>query len=400
MITKIKFRNYKRFEEEQELEIRPITVLVGRNSSGKSSIAKLIPTLAHSVNEGAVSPLLFECNGVRLGTSYADICHDGNMLGLGFTLEYSNDCKITADLASDSTRQEVSISKYSVEFGQQFESLELRKGKDYYESSIGNDVKFGKDTFNGLLNGALLKGMGVEKKSLEMNVDYIGPFRCMPKRTVYANGKAYIKKVGPKGEAAYQVLCQNNELAQKVSIWYEKAFAGCTVKVERVEGEYGAYHVNYYKKDSQHGINIADEGMGMSQVLPIIVRANMEVRNSVVVIEQPELHLHPQAHEEIARLLAETSKRKTMAGEDLRQRYIVETHSENILLGLRDAVVDKDVLFGPEDVIIYFVMEKEDGTSKLEPIYITEKGELTFWPKGVFNEAYELLKTVQKKANI
>lgn len=399
MIAKIKFRNYKRFEEEQELEIRPITVLVGRNSSGKSSIAKLLSMLAISVCEDAASPLLFERDGVRLGTSYADICHDGNMLGLGFTLEYSNDCKIKVDLASDTTRQEVSISRYSVECGQQFESLELKKEKDCYDSSVGNGVTFGKDTFNGLLNGALLDRIRVDKNSLEMNVDYIGPFRCMPERTVYANGKANIKKVGAKGEAAYQVLCQNNELATKVSAWYEKAFAGCTMKVERVEGEYGAYHVNYYKKDSQHGINIADEGMGMSQVLPIIVRANMEVEDSVVVIEQPELHLHPQAHVEIARLLAETSKRKSASGEELRQRYVVETHSENILLGLRDAVVDKNVMFGPEDVIIYFVMEKEDGTSKLEPIYITEKGELTFWPHGVFNEAYELLKTVQKKAN-
>lgn len=399
MIAKIKFKNYKRFEKEQVLEIRPITVLVGRNSSGKSSIAKLLSLLAHSVSEDAVSPLLFESDGVRLGTSFADICHDGNMLGLGFTLEYNNNCKITAELASDSTRQEVSISRYSVECGQQYVSLELKKGSGRYESSEGNDVTYGAEDFTGLLNGELLEKNGIETKILGMNVDYIGPFRCMPERTVYASGNANIKMVGPKGESAYQALSQSKEIEAKVSAWYEKAFAGCTMKVERVEGEYGAYHVNYYKKDSQHGINIADEGMGMSQVLPIIVRANMAVENSIVVIEQPELHLHPQAHVEIARLLAETSKRKKGDGSALRQRYVVETHSENILLGLRDAVVDKNVNFNPDDVIIYFVMEKEDGTSTLEPIYITEKGELTFWPKGVFNEAYELLKTVQKKAN-
>lgn len=399
MITKIKFKNYKRFEKEQELELRPITVLVGRNSSGKSSIAKLIPLLAHSVSEDAASPLLFECNGVRLGTSFADICHDGNMFGLGFSLEYSDGCRIMAELVSDSTRQNVSIIRYNVEHGQYYVSLELNKEDRHYDSSEGSIVKYDSNSFRGLINDSILEKIGENKVNLMMDVDYIGPFRCMPERTVYANGRAKIKKVGPKGEFAYQILCQDYELVSKVSAWYEKVFAGCSLKVERVEGEYGTYHLNFYKKESQHRINIADEGMGMSQVLPIIVRANMDVKESIVVIEQPELHLHPQAHVEIARLLAETSKKKKEGGVDLRQRYVVETHSENMLLGLRDAVVDKDVDFSPNDVVIYYVMENEDGTSTLEPIYITEKGELSFWPKGVFNEAYELLRSLQKKAN-
>lgn len=67
-------------------------------------------------------------------------------------------------------------------------------------------------------------------------------------------------------------------------------------------------------------------------------------------------------------------------------------------MGIRDAVVDKTVDFGPDDVIIYFVQERNDGTSQLRPITIDQAGELSSWPTGVFNEAYELLRHIHEKA--
>ena len=225
-----------------------------------------------------------------------------------------------------------------------------------------------------------------------MNVDYIGPLRCTPERTQYYTGAELPDNVGPKGENAYQLLCYDDNLVSKVSSWFEGHFSGCKLRVVPAGSEKGTYLVQMNKPDNDsYWVNIADEGMGMGQILPIVVRCIHSVQDSIVVIEQPELHLHPASHEAIAKLFATTSKQNG-------QRYIVETHSENILLGLRDAVVDKNIDFTSDDVVIYFVDEDEEG-AYLKKITIDSDGMLSSWPEGVFNESYELLNKIITKAS-
>lgn len=65
---------------------------------------------------------------------------------------------------------------------------------------------------------------------------------------------------------------------------------------------------------------------------------------------------------------------------------------------MRDAVVDQDIPFGPEDVIIYFIDEEEEEGASLKEIFIEADGNLTDWPRGVFNESYELLRKIMQKA--
>ena len=231
--------------------------------------------------------------------------------------------------------------------------------------------------------------MGIDTE-LAFNVDYIGPLRSEPQRSYYYTGGELSDNVGPKGDNAYQLLCADEKLTQAASLWFERNFNGCRMRVEP-GGERGAYLIQMNKPDNgDYWVNIADEGMGMSQVLPIVTRCLHKVPGSIVVMEQPELHLHPAAHASLAYLFAESSKRNG-------QSYIIETHSENILLGLRDAVVDRNIGFNPEDVIIYFIDEDEEGAF-LKEIFIERDGTLTDWPRGVFNESYELLKNILRKA--
>lgn len=398
MITTIKFKNYKRFVEPQRIEIRPVTILVGRNSSGKSSISKLLPLLANATNGKIAEPFMFDNDGISVGASLSDVCHNGNIIGLSLGVEFNCGASFDAEFVTDATRQVIQISNYSIEYQNDATVLKL-KGRDSYESNEGRDVSYSTRDFRGLINLRLIGKYGLSPHNFATLTDYIGPFRCLPERTIYSKGKTQRRRVGIKGELAYQVLCHDKDVREKVSEWYEEAFDGCSLKVERAgEGIYGAYHINMYKKNSDFGVNIVEEGQGMSQVLPIVVRANMMVKDSIVVVEQPELHLHPKAHASIAKLLAITSKETFDDGQPVNQHYLIETHSENILLGIRDAVVDKTVDFGPDDVIIYFVQERNDGTSQLRPITIDQAGELSSWPTGVFNEAYELLRHIHEKA--
>lgn len=71
MIKKIRFQNYKPFSGQEELELRPVTLIIGKNSSGKSSVLKLLPLLTSMINEDNWIPSL-NINGVSYGGSYQD----------------------------------------------------------------------------------------------------------------------------------------------------------------------------------------------------------------------------------------------------------------------------------------------------------------------------------------
>lgn len=382
------FNSYKRFGNSESLTIRPVTILVGKNSSGKSSITKLLTILAKSFS-GTLkkSVILLETEGVSLGVSYQNLCHNGNTTGLALGVAYNNGVRIEVELMA-SPKDEIQIFKYTVSSAEGIHSMRLYEDRVNYFCRE-NEKLYLNSGFSGFIHKEFLTDMGIDTE-LAFNVDYIGPLRSEPQRSYYYTGGELSDNVGPKGDNAYQLLCADEKLTQAASLWFERNFNGCRMRVEP-GGERGAYLIQMNKPDNgDYWVNIADEGMGMSQVLPIVTRCLHKVPGSIVVMEQPELHLHPAAHASLAYLFAESSKRNG-------QSYIIETHSENILLGLRDAVVDRNIGFNPEDVIIYFIDEDEEGAC-LKEIFIERDGTLTDWPRGVFNESYELLKNILRKA--
>lgn len=392
-LRSISFSSYKKFKDETNVEIRPVTVLVGKNSSGKSSICKLFPLLANSMTPTAISPLMFESNGISLGTSFSDISHNGDSVGLSFGLKFSHGIDINVNLVSEDLNQSVMIERYELKKNNEEYILTFDRKNRKYTSNFQREA-FELIDFSGIYHEELFKKAGVTDDDIYIDVDYIGPFRVLPQRVYHSRGFDLTGRVGVLGENAYHELYTNFVLAQQVSEWYLENF-GVALSVDWIESLKGAFQIHMLKKLSGNAVNvvnIVDEGQGMSQVLPIVVRCNMKEEDSIVVVEQPELHLHPKAHASLGHLFAITSKNN-------RQNYVVETHSENLILGLRDAVVDPAINFTPEDIKIYFVDEdEEDGSAYLRPITIDDDGMLSDWPTGVFNESYELLSTIKKKA--
>ncbi len=385
------FSSYKKFKDENKVEIKPVTLLVGKNSSGKSSICKLFPMLENSIMPYNIfPPLLFENNGVCLGTSFSDISHNGDSVGLSFGLQFSGGIEIKVNLVSEDLNQSIMIERYQLNKNDEEYILTYDRKSKKYISNFQREP-FEIHDFLGFYHEKLFKKVGVTDTDIDIDVDYIGPFRILPQRVYHSKGFEVTGRVGVLGENAYHELYTNYSLEELVSEWYAENF-GVALSVDWIEGLKGAFQIRMINKFNDNAVNIVDEGQGMSQVLPIVVRCYMEEKNSIVVVEQPELHLHPKAHASLGRLFAETSKKN-------KQNYVIETHAENLLLGVRDAVVDPNINFSPDDVIIYFVDEdEEDGSAYLRKITIDENGMLSEWPSGVFNESYELLTAIKKKA--
>lgn len=391
MLKSISFSSYKRFKDENKLQIKPVTILVGKNSSGKSSVCKLIPTLVRSITpwNKSLTPILFNTDGISLGTSFSDISHNGDSVGLTFCMEFSEGFDIKVDLISEDLDQSMMIGKYTLTINNEKYILSYDRNKEGYNNNFDKDAQE-KFISLGLYNEELFKRVGVDDKAFWQEVDYVGPFRVIPQRTYYSKGFEIEDHVGIMGEKAYDVLYSDTDVTKKVSQWYNDNF-GSILSVDGLDSEMGAYHINLTNPLSQKVVNIVDEGQGMSQVLPIVTRCFMKEKDSIVVMEQPELHLHPKAHAALGELFAKTSKENS-------QYYVIETHSENLLLGLRNAVVDESIDFNPDDIIIYFVDEDEDdGSAYLREITINDEGMLSYWPTGVFNESYDLLSEIRNK---
>jgi predicted ATPase len=121
-------------------------------------------------------------------------------------------------------------------------------------------------------------------------------------------------------------------------------------------------------------------GFGISYVIPIILTALIAEKNSLFIVENPEAHLHPSAQSRIGRFLT----KMTSTGVNI----IIETHSDHVLNGIQLGLAEKDL--NPEDATINFFSKEQDSNQPtVETIKINERGELSKWPKGFFDQSQQ-----------
>ena len=128
-------------------------------------------------------------------------------------------------------------------------------------------------------------------------------------------------------------------------------------------------------------------GVGVSQVLPIVVLCLLSPRGSILIFEQPELHLHPRVQSRLADFFLSM----TLLG----KQCVVETHSEHLINRLRQRTASAPGDQISSQVMMYFV-EMEDGRSRYTPIPISPYGTIQNWPKGFFDEGEELATAILK----
>ena len=145
--------------------------------------------------------------------------------------------------------------------------------------------------------------------------------------------------------------------------------------------------------------NLIDVGHGLSQLIPIVVQTFMphtsdDTKHHLMklnIIEQPELHLHPAAQSALADLFVEgiktSGKRKNY--------FLIETHSEHMLLRLRRYVVEERIR--PEDVMIYYTEKNiKNGSLEVRRLEIDNRGNIFGWPEGFFSVDYQEVLAIRK----
>jgi predicted ATPase len=175
-----------------------------------------------------------------------------------------------------------------------------------------------------------------------------------------------------------------------VSEWYKANFDGWGIKVNTDLQPF--CKVELTREDRKFNVNIADVGQGMSQALPLVVNAFLPSNKYLTIIEQPELHLHPAAHGNLAQLFAESSIK-------FKKKYLIETHSQNFVLRLRRMIAEGN--FDHNDLQIYWIdYDGNTNASCIKKINVNEFGEVDFWPENIFSETLDetiAMRTAQVK---
>ncbi len=355
MVRKISFKNFKVFKNLQTLRLAPITVLIGKNNTGKSAVLRL-PTMLASALRGEPLNWINKIgddreNSIELGSDFKDLVY--NRLETG---------SIELGIFNEKTNIEIAINK---EYG----ILDYK----FNNEKIDINQKF---------KGFLIKGKQFD--NLSLNIDYLGAIRVEPE-SVYTFSNDNYTKIGIKGQNAYPILIQDYKsdktLVNKVSNWYEKNFEGWQLKVLENKSQTATKYEIAISNSKIEAINIKQTGQGIHQVLPLIVRSYMNEEEPIlVIIEEPETHLHPAAHALLAQRFAESYL------EDTNKQYLIETHSQNFVLRLRRMVAEGTLK--PEDIAIYYVdFDEEKNESSLKEIDVDNNGDVKWWPTGIFNES-------------
>ena len=119
-------------------------------------------------------------------------------------------------------------------------------------------------------------------------------------------------------------------------------------------------------------------GFGISYALPIVVAALRAEAGGLLLVENPEAHLHPAGQSLIGGFLAQ------VAADGV--QIIIETHSDHVLNGIRVAVADGRAAFSPDQVLVHFFRAQDDEGPILQSMELSQTGQLSAWPAGFFDQ--------------
>ena len=401
MLTELKLSNFRIFDNEVTVRFRPITILIGRNSSGKSSIIKFLLMLQQSSAPGQSRFLSPESDKVSLGDFVAlknsltgkknltfELSANNSGGGFGVTLAKQSTTDFEAkDLryktsanvlySRKSNRANASYSLTDVSSGTDLLRFDMKaledssfwdypplpRKPDSLSQSENNDethniddrLELLEDNLE-LLSKALMKRSLVDTLSYQVNsIRHLLPVRAESQRVIIATTPP-VDNVGQGGEYALPHLQQ---LISGSSDEYEfiRPHLENIAGIEAIRFKTSSGYISQaYAKNKTTGANvlIADYGFGVGQCLPILVQGAIMAPYTSLTVEQPEAQLHPTAQLELGSFFADLWNRRHVGS-------IIETHSSNVLLRLRRLIAKEEL--SPNDVSIAFFTFDESNSN-------------------------------------
>lgn len=437
MIQNLEIENFKSWKFTGQIKLSSITGFFGPNSSGKTSLIQLLLLLKQTV-ESTDRQLVFEFGNeksfVELGT-FDDIINDHSDKSflsvdirwkLPNPLEIINPDSIQGDILfkDDKMRFKAKVKKmenknkiivesfFYILDNYKFVLSEKKKGYALKAENIEDDNRqfifknsrgrpwdlpepikcygFPDQIKAYFQNASFLSDLVLEFENLFSNIYYLGPLREYPKRR-YTWAGSQPSDMGIKGEKVIDAILSSRERGEKISPGYKKRKLSVeeyvakwlsdlglihSFRVEQITPDSNLYSVKVKKTPDSSEVYITDVGFGVSQILPVIALCYYVPDHSIIIIEQPEIHLHPRVQSELADVFIDAIKVKKI-------QIILESHSEYLLKRLQLRIAQEKL--DNSSVSLYFC-ETQNGNSHIAPLDVDSYGVVRNWPEDFFGD--------------
>lgn len=409
MINELRVENFKSWKDTGALRIAPLTAFFGANSSGKTSILQVLLMLKQTVERPSDwnDALDFgdEHALVNLG-SFGDVIYKHRQdLSLNVSVSWNlseklnienpfmgNASPIETTTLSFSTSI-VKIDKHSVtadyfNYSVAGRRLSIEWGPNHSVRSIGSDRVF--------LSDPLFRCYGVRDRSsgtlklsfwqfeeafeeLFSRTRYLGPRREYP-RPLYSWEGDHPEGVGQHGKEMVSALFSSRiqllHLEEQVPRWLQQLGLIHSYRLAPDSEHENGYEFLVTKHKNGSEVRLTDVGFGVSQVLPVLILCYYVQEGSILILEQPEAHLHPKIQSDLADVLIDVVKNRNV-------QIFLESHSEHLLQRLTRRIAEEKL--SAEETALYSC-QINNGTSAIEQLDIDEFGNVSNWPQDFFGD--------------
>lgn len=372
MIKEVDIQNFKSLAKNN-FELENLTLLTGASSSGKSTLIQAILFLKGNFEEKS------------------------DVLNV-----FKNSMKLTDKEILEAFLRNVSLENRYISIGNASDVLYEKAEEDKIKIGLklqNGDVLFNckvEDRSSKILNNSLKCTGDISELLKEQNLSYISANRIVPESS-YKYSKENIEKgqLGKNGEYAIHYLAENKnkkieiealkhedsnglDLGQNTAKWLSEISKG--INIDSVVNYNSEVITLRYTYESKYGVKTLlpqNVGFGITYILPVIIAILKSKPGDIVIIENPEAHLHPTGIVKISKLFSLAAANGV--------QVILETHSDHILNGIRVAIKEK-VIDCLDVKTYYFSKNLGDSLSEVEKIEINENGKIEKWPIGFFDE--------------
>ena len=384
MIKSLELRNFKSIKKKF-FPLRNLNILVGLNGQGKSSFIQSLLLLRQSdkLAQGELKLNGGENGLVNIGTSKDALYQYSKAEGLSIALRFKN------------------TEEYLMEFGYEIDAdifkqknLSIVEGGDNFinknvsQSLFSNNFQY--------LNAQRLepKSLNITSYSNVVDSNSIGKYGQYTAHFIEIRGNENIvfENLLHKDSITFDSVT-NKEIITKtlisqINLWLGEISPGVNVRTTKISSDYVLLEYDFKQPNFGNTNRYKPEnvGFGISYALHVVTALLASRPKQLIIIENPESHIHPRGQVELGKLIA------LVAQNDV--QIIVETHSDHLINGIRVATKEIPVL-SENTILFYFDKERteEEQYSTITNIEIDTNGELSEYPKNMMDEwSNQLLK--------
>ena len=408
-IDSVSVQGFKSLTERGRIEIRPLTILAGANSSGKSSIMQPLLLMKQTLDASAADPgaLLLDGPNVNLTSVDQFIPHDRHQ---ELSVEVTTVHQVTYGSLFSVDAGDIRIRETSIIDDDEDARLRLADPGVYSASEFHASItRFYPDLMATLdrVFQARPCYARVQHRRCFLDVDLLSPDKKViinslftdavfdaiarlihvpglrgPRNRVYpqaASGATFAGSFENNvGSIIFDWASKKDDRLADLEQYLTALEMTNAVTASRVDDKFDVRIGRLPAKESgtKDLVSIADVGFGVSQVLPMLVACLIADADQLVYIEQPELHLHPKAQYELARIIAERAKQSGA-------RFVLETHSALFLLRIQTLMAEGSL--EPSMVKLHWFTRNPEGITSITSNDLNDRGAFGDWPEDFGN---------------